>query len=403
MPSRHSAVAGGSSAARLVNCPGSTAMLARLPTVVDRDSSYAIEGTALHTVTERLITGKVNLTKLSSATLSVDTHAGPIAITPDLVHDALEPAMKYWLDFKSKVDKWWLETEVTFPGIEGAFGTADLIGRAEKANVTYVTDWKFGAGEGVQAVYPDPDDPNYEIINEQLMFYAAAAKHTLPALFPPGCRIVLTIVQPRARGHAPVTSAEVTMADLNAFAEELRAAIRIADTANAPIKKGRWCRFEPCQTICPLHTGPLFDLEAVTLNRDSPTYQATLLDILDAATAVETTIREARTQAHLILANGGEVPGWKLVAKRGARQWAVDEKTLARRLKLPKSKLYDTTLKSPAGVEKVLPKGCKLPNGLAVMVSQGTTIAPLTDKRPAVTADLGMIPKLLLEATAETD
>jgi hypothetical protein len=372
-------------------------MLARLPPVVDRDSSYAIEGTAMHAVVEQLIAGKAKLAKLPP---TVDTHAGPVEITPELIHDALEPAMEYWRDFKSKVDSWQIETRIEFPGIKGAFGTADLIGRNNKANITYVTDWKFGAGEGVRAVYPDPDDPGYEIVNEQLMFYAAAARHTLPKLFPPGCRIILTIVQPRARDHEPVTSAEVSASDLDAFAQELRAAIAMID---APIKRGRWCRFQPCQTICPLHTGPLLDLSAVTMDKNAPSYQAVLLNILNVAPAVETLIREARTQAHLILTSGGDVPGWKLVAKRGTRQWMVDVKQLIRQLKLPKSKLYDMTLKSPAGVEKLLPKGQKLPAGLAVTVSPGTTIAPVADKRPAVAADPDAIAEILLEALHESD
>jgi hypothetical protein len=232
-----------------------------------------------------------------------------------------------------------------------------------------------------------------------LMFYAVAARHTKPMLFPPGCRVVLTIVQPRARDHAPITSAEVGLSDLDAFAQELRAAIAMVD---APIKRGRWCRFAACQIICPLHTGPLFDLEVLTLTKNDPTYQATLLDILGAAPAVETLIREARTQAHLILADGGEVPGWKLVAKRGTRQWIVDAKVLSKRLKLTKSKLYDTVLKSPAGVEKMLPKGQKLPKEFATVVSAGTTLAPLADKRPAV-VDLSTVSKILLEAIPELD
>jgi hypothetical protein len=398
---RHSTVAGGSSAARLVNCPGSTAMLARLPPVTDRDSFYSIEGTALHIVMEQIITGKMRLADLPAV---VNTRAGPVNITSELVHDAVEPALEYWKAFQSSVDSWQLETEVVFPGIKDAFGTADIIGRNKTENITYITDWKFGAGEGVKAIYADPDDPFFEIINEQLMFYAAAARHTRPEWFPADCRVILTIVQPRARGQEPITSAEVSLAELDGFAQELRAAVTMSD---APIKKGRWCRFQPCQTICPLHTGPLFDLEALTLNQNDPTtYQTMLLNILAIAPSVENLIREARTQAHLILSNGGEVPGWKLVAKRGIRQWTVDAKELAkrlRRLKLPKAKLYDTILKSPAGVEKMLPKKTKLPEGLAKVVSSGTTIAPVADPRSAISADPAALAKILLAAMAEED
>ena len=390
-------------------------MLARLPPVTDRDSFYSIEGTALHTVMEKPITGKMQFADLPAV---VTTRAGPFEITQELVRDAIEPALDYWWTFLPKVDSWQLEVEVAFPGIKDAFGTTDVIGRNNRENITYIVDWKFGAGVGVKAVYPDPDDPFYEIVNEQLMFYAAAAKHTQPKLFPPGCRIQLVIVQPRAREHEPVTSACVDTGDLDAFAAELRAAVGMD---NPPIKKGRWCRFQPCQTICPLHTGPLFDLEVLcqeqekdqfgrtatkALNQNEPAYQAVLLDILDAAPAVENLIREARAQAHLILGNGGEVPGWKLVAKRGIRQWTVDAKELAkrlRRLKVPKAKLYDTILKSPAGVEKILPKKVKLPDGLAKMISTGTAIAPVTDTRPAVSADPAALAKILLAAMAEDD
>jgi Protein of unknown function (DUF2800) len=403
MPEQHSSVAGGSSAARLINCPGSAALLARLPKIVDRDSVYSIEGTALHTVMELLITGKLTMVKLRNGAVNINTRSGPVTITPELTHDAIEPAWAYWQDFLKKVDTWQLETVVQFPGIDGAFGTSDVLGRDDRENITYVTDWKFGAGEGVKASYPDPDDDTYEIVNEQLMFYAAGAWHTQPEFFPPDCKVVLTIVQPRARGQDPITSVEVSLEDLRFFAKELQVAVMLATKADAPTKKGRWCRFQACQTVCPHHTGPLFSLELLSNEKPSvltetvPGYQVTLLDILNAAPAVEALIREARSQAHLILGNGGEVPGWKLVAKRGTRQWAVSDTDIAKTLKLKKADLYDTILKSPAQVEKLLPKKTKLPEGLATVVSSGTTIAPAADKRPAVSGDPNELQKLLLE------
>ena len=400
MPSRHSSVVGGSSAARIINCPGSPALLAQLPEIVDRDSFYAIEGTALHTLMEMLITGKVKIDRLPA---TVATHAGPVDITPALVHDAVIPAWEYWLDFLNKIDTWQLETEVHFPGIKGAFGTADVLGRDDRENITYVTDWKFGAGEGVKAVYPDGDDMFAEIVNEQLMFYATAAKHTQPEFFPAGCKVILTIVQPRARGQDPITSAEVTLEELDAFASDLHYAVTRKDP---PTQKGRWCRFQPCQTICPHHTGPLIDLTAIgkvpLKQADTDLmYLTTLLDILDKAPMVEALIREARAQAHIILGNGGDIPGWKLVAKRGTRQWTVDEDKLPKLLGLPRKDLYDTTLKSPAGVEKVLGKKTKLPDGITTIVSSGTTIAPVSDKRPAISGDPNSVSKILLEVLGE--
>jgi hypothetical protein len=399
---QHSSIVGGSSAARIINCPGSPAMLAKVPQVVDRDSFYSIEGTALHTLMEKLITGKMSIDKLPVALIEKDTE---VRITPELIHDAIAPAWAYWQDFLHKIDTWQLETQVQFPGIKGAFGTADVIGRDDRENITYVTDWKFGAGEGVKAAYPDPDDVFCEIVNEQLLFYACGARHTQPEFFPEGCKVVLTIVQPRARGQDPITTAEVTLEEMDEFVDLLRHAVFLND---APIKKGRWCRFQPCQTVCPLHTGPLIDLEAISKTpaliekrNDDMVYVTTLLNILDVAPVVEALIKEARAQAHLIMGNGGSIPGWKLVAKRGTRQWTVDEDKLPKILGVPKKDLYDTTLKSPAGVEKILGKKVKLPDGITTVVSSGTTIAPETDKRPAVSGDPNALSKILLEVLGD--
>jgi hypothetical protein len=385
MPISHSSIVGGSSAARVLNCPGSIALQASLPQILNRDSFYSIEGTALHTAMELLITGTITLEQL----LAVPRMVGTVLITEDLVHDALEPAMAYWNDFLDRVDVWQLETKVQFPGIAGSFGTADVIGRDDRDNITYVTDWKFGAGEPVKAVYDDA------ITNEQLMFYACGARHTQPQYFPPGCKVVLTVVQPRARGQEPITTTEVSLQDLNNFEVALCAAVLKSKLENSPTQKGRWCRFQACQTICPHHTGALFDLDALTLvEPKAPEYKPTLLDILNVATAVENLIREARSQAHILMSSGEELPGWKLVAKRGVRQWTVDEKELVKQLKLPAAKLYDQKLKSPAGVEKL---GIMVPKELTTTVSSGTTIAPVADKRPAISGDPNEISKILLE------
>ena len=74
----------------------------------------------------------------------------------------------------------------------------------------HVVDFKFGAGVRVLALYPDGDE---DIINAQLLFYAAAARHSFPEFFAGVDEIVLTILQPHVdrarrrdgvlrRGHA---------------------------------------------------------------------------------------------------------------------------------------------------------------------------------------------------------
>ena len=87
--------------------------------------------------------------------------------------------------------EYYLEHRVVFPGIADTFGTCDLIVRI--GDTIHVIDFKFGAGVRVLALYPDGDE---DVINAQLMFYGAAARHSLPEFFAGVDNIVLTILQP---------------------------------------------------------------------------------------------------------------------------------------------------------------------------------------------------------------
>ena len=109
----------------------------------------------------------------------------------------------------------------SFPTIAGAFGTADLIVRI--GDTIHVIDFKFGAGVRVLALYPDGDE---DVINAQLLFYAAAARHSLPEFFAGVDNIVLTILQPQSiePDAEMVSSVEVTHAELDEFIAVYRAA-----------------------------------------------------------------------------------------------------------------------------------------------------------------------------------
>ena len=79
------------------------------------------------------------------------------------------------------------------------------------------------------------------------------------------------------------------------------------------------------------------------------------------------------------------VPGWKLVRKRGTRQWVNEEgaREALEGLGLDATELMETSLISPAKAEKVLKKHkLAMPDDLVVSISTGTTLAPLDDPRP---------------------
>ena len=97
--------------------------------------------------------------------------------------------------------------------------------------------------------------------------------------------------------------------------------------------------------------------------------------------------KSVRELAQTVLENNVSIDGWKLVAKRGTRQWVDVEgaREALEKMGLDSEELIVTELKSPAQVEKVLKKHqLDLPKDLVVSISTGNTIAPVSDPRPAV-------------------
>ena len=142
------------------------------------------------------------------------------------------------------------------PSCRAFFGTADLI-----AQILVIGDWKFGVGEKVLAWYDVGEGAGAP--NGQLMFYLLGATHTYPHTFKledPNWPIDIFIGQPRHRDGPNFDVATVFMKDVRAFQRALIEAAELAKSDNPPMAKGEHCRFMPCKSICPLHTGPLLDV-----------------------------------------------------------------------------------------------------------------------------------------------
>src|SRR5262249_16218516 len=151
-----------------------------------------------------------------------------------------------------------LEPRIIFPSIAGAFGTADLIIRI--GTTIYVVDFKFGFGVRVRALYADRDGDE-DIINGQLLFYAAAARHSLPQFFPGAKKIVLTIFQPTSIDEDAEleSSVSVTDGEIDEFIARYRAKCAEALGPAPHLERGDHCRFCPARPICP-DAKPLLDL-----------------------------------------------------------------------------------------------------------------------------------------------
>jgi hypothetical protein len=355
----HSSIVGGSSASRVVNCPGSVALVQKMPP--KPSSVHADRGTLLHDAMALMLEEKID------SPIGM-TYNGQ-EITPELAAEKLTVAWEL-LDQvdPDKTMEFMVETSVNFGDfLPGVFGSADLLGRIGDRAI--VLDWKFGDG-----VMVDAEE------NMQGMFYAAAAMRTPEAqwVFDGVTEVEIVIVQP------PMIRRWVTTVErIKAFEQQLVAAVKRSKFADAPIVTGKHCRWCAAKPICPQMTGAVDRAVRQSMQEiDAPT----LADYLEKADLLEGWIADLRKLAFDMLEQDVKVPGYKLVAKRGSRQWA-DEEAAASVLRshLSDDDVYTKKLVSPAQAEKLLKKAKQeLPAELVVSVSSGSTLAPESDPRPAI-------------------
>jgi hypothetical protein len=340
-----------------------------------------------------LIDEKETLESLAGKTI------GSYMVTSDDVENALGPTLAY-VDplLNTRGAEFYLDLRVIFPTIAGAFGTLDLLVRI--GSTIHVIDFKTGAGVRVFALYPDGDE---DVFNPQLMFYAAAARHSLPEFFAGVDTIILTILQPQsidvdAEMESSVT---VTHAELDEFIAVFRAVCAEALSPTPRLKRGPHCRFCPAKPICPEHTKPLIDLaqfSAPTLRDtmvaslaappDRAAYLQALADGLNLVDAVKEIHKALHDQAKAALENGDVLPGYTLTAGRAERHWCDDESTTIATLQglgLTHGDVVAEELRSPKQVEiRAKAHNLKIPPELIVSRRSGTSLVRSENARAPV-------------------
>lgn len=345
----HSNIVGGSTAKRLIKCPGSRALVAQVPE--KPTSKYAEEGSRLHEAMHMIL-----------------SHGASVEDYPDNEKLVLALDSLNQIDPNSELE-FATEVNVHFNDfLAGVYGSCDLAGRIR--NRAIVLDWKFGDGVAVDAEE-----------NEQLMFYAAAGMRTeeLRWVFEGVDEIELVIVQP------PYVKRWVTTPGrIKAFERTLYDAVQASFRPNPKFDAGDHCRWCAAKPVCPLLTG---QLERAVATKVKAIDTEKLGNALAFAILAEDWAKSVRELAQTVLENNAPIDGWKLVPKRPTRQWADVEgaREALEKMGLDSEELIVTELKSPAQIEKVLKKHkLELPKDLVVAISTGNTIAPESDPRPAV-------------------
>ena len=347
----HSTIVGGSTAKRVIACPASIDMVAKMPP--KPSSKYADEGTLLHDAISQILDCKATPESVIGM-----TYEG-ITLTQELYDDKIAVALAALDEIDpTKEMEFVVESRVNFGDLlPGVFGSADLLGRLGKKAI--VLDWKFGSGVAVDATE-----------NYQGMFYAAAAMRTPETawVFEDVEEVEIIIVQP------PMVKRWVTTPErIKAFELELISAVKGPRTKLESGEHCRWCAAKP---TCPMVTGAVDRaLKTALVSQDADKVS----EYLEQAELLESWIDAVRVLAYDMLENNIKVPGFKLVAKRGTRQWVNDEAPV----KLLGDKAYESKLISVAQAEKIIGKK-NFPSDVSVSVSSGSTLAAESDPRPAV-------------------
>jgi hypothetical protein len=375
----HSGLVGGSTAERMIKCPANYQMQRAIQeaqgTTQEPPSVYAMEGTACHHIMEQcLLAWEAPHTDLIGKTIE------GVKITGEIFRGKLVPAWEQTMELFERLNIDEFEPEVIVGYTESlpeAFGTADIVGRSEVGRKPLVVaDYKFGHN----VVSP--------VENSQLKFYAGAAFETV------GCHdwipegdptlpVVFAIIQPAA---GRLQTWETTWQDVHDFTDDLVRACFIAtsEEPSHPVP-GDHCKYCPVASICPAKSEQA--KHALRLNLDD-------LEQLAAATALafelESWVKTVKEKAHQQLDLGAQVRGYKLVKKRATRSWTDAEAVMElfkRKRKLTREDYTVAKLLSPAQIEKVCAKKGVDMDEFANYIdnsSSGTTLAPESDKRPAV-------------------
>lgn len=363
MPPTDHSVLSASSAYRWMRCPGSVRLSEGLPAV---QTDYMREGTEAHAVAEAILRGH------------------PYKSTPEMATH-----VRVFTDYVRELEELYqtppmIETRVSLAPLRppvDMFGTADVIFLCPTR--LHVVDFKYGQGVVVEV-----DD------NVQLLYYLLAALVSTPRALRNGLTsFVATIVQPRAEHRlGPIRTVEYTRTELDQFMRSVIEAAKATMNPSAPLVPGDWCHFCPAAGHCPAleqqskHLAQSeFTLPAVVPPSPELLPLARVAEILAVAPQIEKWLGALRQRVQQALEAGESVPGFKLVLKRGQREWNNVEEVeeWAKYVGLKSPELHHVTLLSPAQLEALVGKS-NVPKQLWTLVSSGTTVAPDSDARPAL-------------------
>lgn len=377
-----------SSAHRWMACAGSVRLSEG---IAETPSIFAAEGTAAHELAERCLSSQLDAAHFKDWIIAPgllckqDVGGPPDGKTCWRVGAEMVDAVQTYLDVVREIigeaDEYEIEQRMDMSAlVPGVFGTGDAIAYAEKHPVSgkrrvTIADLKFGKGVAVDAAD-----------NVQMLTYAVGVTQRYHNRGVD--EVELVIVQPRAPHRDGPVRRWVT--DVNTLYEHVMAmqtAAVAAQNPNAPFVTGDHCKFCKAAGICSALRTRVMEITmqdpATTPFRDWKIEEGELALVKGWAKRRE---EFAHTEA-LRKPEFAASIGAKLVGKRPSRKFK-DENDAVQTLQLlgvPDDDIFESSVRSPAALEKLLPKKDRaIINTLAIKASSGSVLAPLDDPRHAI-------------------
>lgn len=266
--------------------------------------------------------------------------------------------------------------------IPGGFGSCDCI--MIGGRVLHITDYKHGKGVQVNAHG-----------NTQMRLYALGALERYGAFYDIQT-VTMAIVQPRVSEE--VSEDSISVGELRAWGENtVRPAAEAAYNGSGEFHAGEWCRFcrgrQQCRARAEYFTALQAHKDRIPGRQTDRNAENTLTDeeigrLLTVGAELSAWYDDLKAYARETILQGGNIPGWKVVAGVSRRAFTDTDAALKILEGAGYTDLYKTEPRSLAELEKqVGRKKFKDLLGEYIRTPPGkATLAAEDDKREAITS-----------------